>query len=267
MFLIETKRAFSRVSFKVSFFLVCTFCVLDILNYPIGKENILTEYLSGYVNTPLQNFVFFKLNAISNLLIIILPIISALSFSDSYIEDMKSGFIQNIYIRGKRHKYLISKYFANFLVGGTAFALPLLLDYIFCILSRPNIQPDPILTGQIIMEGGLLPSLFYSHGNLYTLMWIAIYFFYSGVFASIGLCASKLIKNKFIIIFVPFILYFVIECFCELTNNWAYSPEVFLYLSRVQSFSIIVSEFIFMFIITFIVFCFCGVNNDIYKND
>lgn len=95
-------------------------------------------------------------------------------------------------------------------------------------------------------------------------MWITIYFLYSAAFASIALCFSKLLKHKFVILFTPFVLYFLVEVFAEISNKMEYSPQAFLYLSLKQDFFIILSEFIFIFVITFIIFCFGGSNDEIY---
>ena len=268
MFLSEIKRAFSRKSFKLMLLLVSIICLISIWNVlrvGVYDKDILNQYIKGYVSNSFSDFIFFNGNPISNLLIIIMPIISSFSFSDSYIEDMKSGIIQNIYTKESRIKYFINKYLANFIVSGVAFSLPLLFDYILCIMSKPSIQPDPILTGQVIMKGGLFSNLFYSNAHLYTLMWIGIYFLYSGAFASIALCSSKLIKNKYVVLFVPFVINIILTLFCELIGKLIFSPSNFLYLSMNQSFAIIAGEFIAIFIITFILFCFTGVKSDVYK--
>ncbi len=270
MFLSEIKRASSRKSFKLMILLVSIICLLsiwDILKGGLNDRDILTQYMDGYVDTAFSKFIFFNSNPISNLLIIIMPIISAFSFSDSYIEDIKSGIIQSIYTRQSRVKYFINKYFANFIVSGVALSLPLLLDYILCIMIKPSIQPDPILTGQIIMKGGLFNNLFYSNAHLYTVMWIGIYFLYSGAFASIALCSSKVIKNKYVVLFVPFVLSIVVSIFCEIFDKLKYAPSSFLYLSRNQHFLIVAGEFITISIITFALFCFTGVKSDVYKVD
>lgn len=270
MFFSELKRAFSRNSFKLMILLVSIICLInlwDVFKVVWNNEDILSQYIGGYVSTSFSGFMFFNSNPFANILIIIMPIISAFSFSDSYIEDMKSGIIQSMYTRQSRVKYFINKYFANFIVSGVAFSLPLLLNYILCIMLKPSVQPDPILTGKIIMKGGLFTDLFYSNAHLYTIMWIGIYFLYSGTFASIGLCASKVIKNKYIVLFVPFILNIVVIILGEIFDGLKFVPSSFLYLSRNQHFSIIMGEFIVVSIITFVLFCFTGVRSDVYKVD
>lgn len=265
MFLIEIKRAFSRLSFKIAIAIGIIFCILSLKGMLIYRGDVLNNYINyGYARTPFDDFILFKLNPISNLIIIIMPIICALNYSDSYIEDVKSGFIKNIYTRQKKHNYLLSKYFANFIISGIAFSAPLLLNYVVLILLYPNVQPDPIFGSATIMDGALFSEFFYGHGNLYIMMWIIIYFLYSGAFASIALCSSKFLKNKFIVLFIPFILYLVVEIFAESVDKMQYSPEFFLYLSMNQNFFIILLEFMFIFLVTISLFCFGGLNNETY---
>lgn len=264
MFSIELKRAFSRLSFKIAISIGIVFCILSIVKIPMYGGDILDNYIKGFVGTPFEHFIFFKANPISNLLIIIMPIISTLGYSDSYIEDFKSGMIKGIYTRQNKRRYLLSKYFANFIAGGAAFALPLVLNYVTLILIYPSVQPNMVFGGTSIMPSGLLSNLFYGHANLYIIMWIAVYFLYSGAFASIALCFSTFIKNKFVVIFIPFILYILVEGFCELFNKIEYSPQTFLYLSMNKNFYAILLEFILIFMITISLFFFGGVKDEVY---
>jgi ABC-type transport system involved in multi-copper enzyme maturation permease subunit len=264
MFLIEIKRAFSRVSFKIAILIGILFSIVSLIKGPIYKGDILNSYINGFVHTPFDEFIVFKYNPISDLLLIIMPIISTLSYSDSYIEDEKSGLIKSIYTRHKKHSYLLSKYCANFVVSGFAFSIPLLLNYVSLILLYPSVQSDRMFGYSTIGVGGLYSELFYGHGNLYIIMWIVIYFLYSGAFASIALCVSKLIKNKFVVLFIPFILAIIVEIFTEIFHKVKYSPTHFLYISVDQDFSIILLEFILIFVITISFFCFGGFNNEDY---
>lgn len=264
MFYIEIRRAFSRVSFKISVLIGMVFCIASLIKSPMYTGDILKNYINGSVHAPFDNFIMFTSNPISNLLIIILPLINTLSYSDSYLEDLKSGFIKSIYTRYEKSKYLVSKYCANFIVSGLAFSIPLLINYFVLILLHPSLQPDPILGKQTIMFGGLFPKLFYSRPNLYIMMWITIYFLYSGAFASIALCVSQFIKNKFIVLAIPFTLFYLSEGFAEIVNKMEYSPESFLYLYNDQHFSIIILEFVIITTITFIVFCIGGLHNENY---
>lgn len=263
MFSVELKRGFSRLSFKIAILIGIIFCTLSIVQVR-GGNNDLQEYIKAYITTPFDNFIFFKLNPISNILILILPIISSLSYSDSYLEDVNSGFIKFIYTRQNKQKYLLSKYFANFIVSGISFAIPILLNFIALMILVPNVQPNPILGQPTIMYGGLFPQLFYKHPILYIMMWIIIYFLYAGAFASVGLSLGIFIKNKFVVLILPFIFCNVASVLFELCDKSKYAPFQFLYLSNEQNFFIILFEFLIIFVITVVLFSCGGYKNETF---
>jgi len=114
------------------------------------------------------------------------------------------------------------------------------------------------------MPGGLFPELFYNHPNMYIMLWILIYFLYAGAFSSIALSFGIFIKNKFVTLILPFIFYIMVGMLAELSDKLIYSPQCFLYLTTRQSFSIIVFEFIIIFIVTIALFCVGGYKHETY---
>lgn len=266
MFLIEIKRSFGKRSFKIVMFIGIIFVILQTVKFSTYCTiyNYLNQYTNAYITTPFDNFILFNLSPTSNIYLLIFPLLSALSYSDSYLEDENTGFIKYIYTRKKKINYLVSKFFANFIASGIAIIIPLMLNIIVLLLCEPNIQPHPILGKTVIMTGGLFPTLYYNSPFLYLIIWFVIYFLYAGVFASMGMAFSIFIKNKFAILIIPFIIYITTQLFTELINKQIYSPENFLYLSTAQSFPIICYEFIVIFTISIIVFCIGGNKNETY---
>jgi len=264
MFLCELKRAVSRLSFKIVILIGIVFSVLSLFQTGILGYTSSYEYIHTYWVSPFDRFIFFNLNPVSNILIMILPLLCTLCFSDSYLEDMSSGFLKSIYTREKKQSYLIAKFSANFIVSGVAFAAPLVLNLISLMMLFPNIQPHPILGKTTIFQGGLFPQFYYNHPVLYIFMWIFIYFLYSGVIGSIGLTLGIFIKNKFIILVSPFLIWWFGEVIFEFLNLGKFSPFQFLYLSNSQNISIIIFEFILLLSITFIPFYIGGCINETY---
>lgn len=266
MFLVELKKGFSRQSFKVAILIGTIFCILNITKYiSISiSDNYLQGYIKGYLETTYDNFILFNLTPLSNILILIFPLLSCISYSDSYLEDVQSGVIKFIYTRQSKVKYLISKFLSNFIVAGVSIAVPLMINFIIIILLYPSIPPHPVLGKVTIMDGGLFPDLYYSKPIVYIFMWIVIYFLYAGAFASIGLSLGVIIKNKYITIILPFIVYMVVEIIVELIDKPMYSPQQFLYLSRSQSPYIIICEFAIIFLISITIFLYGGYKNETY---
>ncbi|MBW6411667.1 hypothetical protein [Clostridium weizhouense] len=263
MFFQEVKRGFSRISFKIALFIGTVACILSSILMKTESYSI-QSYIKAYEISSYDNFIFFNLNSISNILILIFPILSVLSYSDSYLEDINSGFIKCIHTRYSKKKYLMYKFLSNFVVGGLGFVIPLIINFIILILSYPSLPTHAILGKQTILCGGLFPALFYTYPILYIALWLVIYFMYAGAFASISLGVSTIIKNKFVVLFIPFLLCNVIGILLDITNKHSYSPLSFLYLSIKQDIKVIILEFIGIMIVSMSLFYLGGTKNEIY---
>jgi len=264
MFLCELKRAASRLSFKIVILIGTIFSALSIIQTGRAGNTSIQEYIHSFWTSPFDNFIFFNLNPVSNILILIFPLLCAIPYSDSYLEDISSGFLKAIYTREKKQNYLIAKFFADFISSGIAFAAPLMFNLIALVMLYPSLSPHPILGRTTILEGGLLPQVYYAHPVFYILMWIFIYFLYSGATASIGLTLGVFIKNKFITLVSPFLIWWLVEGILEFCNLGKYSPLQFLYLSNSQDLVVIILEFIILLVATFIPFFLGGYVNETY---
>lgn len=263
MFFQEVKRCFSRISFKIALLIGVVACILSSISMKTEPYSI-EYYIKAYEVSSYDNFIFFNLNSISNILILIFPILSALSYSDSYLEDIHSGLIKYIYIRYSKNKYLMCKFVANFITGGLAFVIPLIINFIVLMLIYPSLPTHSILGKQTILYGGLFAALFYEHPIIYIWIWLAIYFLYAGAFASIALGISTIIRNKFIVLFMPFLLCNVIGVVLDVINKYYYSPLSFLYLSTKQDIKIIICEFVGIMMVSVSMFYFGGTKNEVY---
>lgn len=261
MFFQEIKRGLSRTSFKVVLLIGIIANIMSIFITNSGLYSI-ENYIKAYEISAYDNFIFFNLNSVSNVMILIFPILSAMSYSDSYLEDVNSGFVNYIYTRYSKQKYLICKFGSNFIISGLGIAIPLIINFIILILTVPSIQPNPILGKYTILCGGLASPLFYTHPILYILLWVLIYFMYAGAFASIALGISIAIKNRFVVLFVPFLLCNVIGIVLNLIDKYCYSPLSFLYVSNNQSLNVVIAEFIAIVMISIAIFYLGGNRNE-----
>ncbi len=259
MLLQEMKRGFSRRSFLIVFtigLIICTISAFNVSTY--------TDMVQGYVFTLYDGFFIFYPVSYSTTFIIIVPLLSCICYSDTYCEDLNSGFIKSIYTRKKKEQYLIIKYIANFIISGIAISVPLIVNYIILILRCPNIKPNAILGPNTILYTQLFSNVFYKHPTLYIALWIGIYFMYSGLFASIGLSLSTLIRKKNIALFLPFILSIVVELIVEIFDKLSYNPVNFLNMNLYQSFTIIIGEFLILSMISFTLFFVGGKRSETF---
>lgn len=181
--------------------------------YPImSPTNASEAWIAGHTNLP--GFIYY----------LILPILAALPFGISYFEDIHGGFLKGIYMRTPRRHYLAAKYAAVFVSGGTAAALPLIMNYGAALILLPNLLPNAIYH-----MGGIGPSeafyqIYFSHPSVYIVMYLLIDFCMGGMWACIALAASNLSDYKIIILIVPFFIQLVIHVLCTIFNQAVYSP-------------------------------------------
>lgn len=276
MLKIELKRGFKRNTFLITLAIGIIICLGDllinsqfyirrILDPSFGTQAFSLEFMKGFVRSPYESFALFSPSEMSNLFFILIPILSAISFSDSYLEDLNSGFLKNVLSRCSKRNYLHSKFFANFIVSGITIALPLLIQLIFLLATRPNIMPYK-LSGTISM-GWLNLDLFFNNPLAYTLIWIFISFMFAGVISSIALGISIVLRNKFVAVIAPFIVVMGIHILFDLLGLYRYSVIDFLR----GGFSIIgmkfyhmVITFALMFLLTYIPFYFGGKSNEVF---
>lgn len=268
---IELKRGFKRKSFIFALLACTVICILDYLI--VNQYNIIFSYenyphfLSNYMKVGgrscYDNFIFFRLSPFSQILTITMPILVAISYSDSYLEDLNSGFLKSILTRCSKAKYLRSKYIANFILSGITFSFPLIIRLIMLITTQGSILPDKTNCTALI-NGSLWINLYLSHPLLYILLWIFIYFIFSGVISSIALSFSILIRNKFVVLVAPFITLSVIEIIFSLIRLGDFSPSRFLFhYPNVNPVSVIIT-FIVMLGVTFLTFYIGGKSNEIF---
>ena len=75
---------------------------------------------------------------------IILPLLAVLPYSASFLQDIKSGYVKQIYTRAERKSYLLAKFSIVFLAGGIAAVIPLLLNFMLCMMSLPMLLPQNV---------------------------------------------------------------------------------------------------------------------------
>lgn len=127
-----------------------------------------------------------------------LPILCALPYTASFIDDVKSGFIKSYLPRTTVSRYLRGKVGACIISGGLVLALGLLLAYgISALVFTP--MEGPLLEGEEAQP--LLAEL----------MKRLPLFFCSGAFwALVGMTFATLTKSRYMAFASPFIFYYVL---------------------------------------------------------
>ena len=194
-----------------------------------------------------QSYIFFML----------IPILSVLPHSLSLANDRSSGYTYNLFVRGNKKKYYISKYITTFISGGLVVVIPLLINIFLSICTLPSLIPDPSTGTSMIMDNMMWAEFYFEHPNLYIFFYLLIIFAFAGCMAVLGLTIGTSVYNSFMITVMPFIFYLFSYAISTL-NNWGkYCP--FMYLTPAQrvediSFSIILTEILLLLSITLFVY-------------
>lgn len=207
---LELRRAFSSIGFWAGIAVGVLFIVLHFtteimavvkrnefrLNgaFNIEPSGVWTNWLGYDMETHNYTYLYYT----------ILPILASLPYASSGWEDIKSCYRIQICARISRRKYLAAKYFTVFLSGGAVCTLPLVLDFLLCCLFLPVFTP---LASYASGPLWFMPwaDLFYRCPLAYVLLFLLISFCFGGIYACLGLAATKLLKNRFLIQFFPYI--------------------------------------------------------------
>ena len=127
-----------------------------------------------------------------------LPILAALPYTASFIDDVKSGFIKEYLPRTTVPRYIAGKAVGCAVSGGLTLALGIFIAYGFAALMFLPMEAYP-------KPGETVPNYF---GNL---METALMFFASGAFWSLtGMTFAALTDSKYMAYASPFVLFYLL---------------------------------------------------------
>ena len=151
-------------------------------------------------------------------LTICLPIVCALPYAASFVDDVKTNFLKLYISRTSNRGYILGKAAGCLVSGGAVVVLGLWLAYgvsaaLFSPLESPldPDAPDPAYTMTLLRNCGLI--------------------FLSGGFWSLfGMTMSALMESKYIAYAAPFIIYYVLIILCEryFTSLYVVYPKAWL---------------------------------------
>lgn len=134
----------------------------------------------------------------SDAMTLALPIIAALPFTSSFIDDIKSGFVKEYLPRTTKSGYLLGKIFGSLVSGGLSVSLGVLLGYLVAALVFSPMEAA--------LEPGAAARPYFEE-----LMGKALLFFCSGAFWSlVGLTLATLTNSRYMAYASPFVLYYVL---------------------------------------------------------
>lgn len=161
-------------------------------------------------------------NFASNLYYFIFPVIISIALGDSIFRERISGNQNYMFMRMNRKKYYTVKFATTYITAFLMFVLPLFLgvllvnlltnqwDYTAYAASYKSLVEGTITLPDNLFIGDIKP-LFSDLLIMSPYVYIAFYYVLGGLFASgyicMGLALSMFIKNHYLVVFMPQIIY------------------------------------------------------------
>lgn len=190
------KNEFKRVFFSKNALIVF---LLTILLFNIAFYQgfgIITKQLKELCDA-LDIFIFAREEGVG----LLAPLLASFIFSDSYLLDYDSTFLNFIYLRISKRKYVLTKILVNAIVSGLVVVLAYCVIFggliILFGLKKTSLQP---LTGPF-------SYIFYKSKILYFVLLLIVSFIFNVIFATFSLGLSPWIKNRYLTILSSFFYY------------------------------------------------------------
>ncbi len=191
----ELFRAFANRYFLISLGIGVTIAVAHIFQFviPDNLEGMQYENLpSVFPNSAFSRWMgAWGYPIHPDLFYFLSPVLATLPFGWSLCSDSKNGYLNQIYTRGRRGRYLAAKALALFVSGGTAVAVPLIVNFVGTACVLPMILPDPVGIGYfMVLPMSFLGELYFENALLYNLAYYGIIFLAGGLMALLAIPLS-----------------------------------------------------------------------------
>ncbi|TCP29947.1 hypothetical protein EV207_10741 [Scopulibacillus darangshiensis] len=189
------------------------------------------RYYVFYPRSAYVSWMYF-ISPIYYIYVLIFPLLSALAYSDAYAEDYNTGLVKGILTRIEKKSYLLVRYGVNFCVGGFVATFPLFVNFIGEMAAYPLIENNYFFGMALVKQDSFFPELFYNHPLIYTLVRLLLVFLLGGMLASLGLAFSTSVKNRYIVLVFPFLIFMVVDILTATINEKYSLTTLFLQNSQ-----------------------------------
>lgn len=210
----EFRRCFSgrKLRFSLCFGLLLAVChiVLDVL--PLVQW--LSSWQGDYFLTPHSAYGhWIGMDAATiwpTLFYMLLPLLTALPFSDTAFWDFDSGYCVQIVSRASKRNYLLAKAITIFSTGAVLTGGILLFDFLGTTTLLPLVTPEATTNLYGISNRSIFPALFYGAPLRYTLLYIALDAVLAGAWNCLALVSSVLLHDRLQALLAPFLVYLLL---------------------------------------------------------
>jgi len=142
-----------------------------------------------------------------------LPVLCALPFATSFLEDVSTGYIRLVLYRTTKRMYLVSKYLVCVISGFLTAAIGLLLSWGIAALMLMPLEPLEVenVTQEVWNR---LPAVFAAG-----MLW-----------AAVGMILGAVTESRFMAVASPFVLCYLLIILCEryFTGLFVFYPREFM---------------------------------------
>ncbi len=210
-FLLECKRMFTNKRF-----ILC--CCIVFIFLLCGAYDM---FLPGY---DVVEAMIFSLGANATaILALFWTMIGSVPWAVSFFEERESGYQKYLQSKVGNIKYFVSKYCSNVVAAFTVILLPEFLLFVIFILMKGT---DVSLTN--CTDISYLPEVALHHPIIYCFLLMLATALASAAYSSLCMAVSVYIKNKFIAIVIPFVVY-IVTCLTLRSTTFFWLSGSFLY--------------------------------------
>ncbi len=212
---------------------------------PVYPLTVFEKWIGGE-NSSIFSTIYFML----------CPLISAVPYGGTLIEDIKTGYIKNICISQKRYMYFYTKYIVAFSTGMFS-VLPLICNFLLTALIFPAMLPQACSGFYPINAKSMLGDLFYGHPYEYLVLWLLLDIIFYGFLSTLSLTVSFLTNYCYVAILTPFLVSIVLYGITWISEYTMIAPFHFLRPSQpyAANFFSILIEILAMIVVGAIYIC------------
>ena len=169
-----------------------------------------------------------NISVYSSMYYFLLPILIALPFVGTLKEDLRTGYVRNVFIRVDKCSYYIAKFSVNFVVAGMITVIPLILNFILTAMVLPLVKPQSGSFLFPIYQCHFLGDFYYEHPFCYVVIYLILNFIFMGLLSVTGLLAAFFCERVFSAMLTPFMVYLLLYALTQITGWHEVCPFAFL---------------------------------------
>ena len=160
----------------------------------------------------------------SSIFYLIYPVLASLPYAWSMAEELRTGYVAQVFVREKRSHYFTGKFIAAFLSGGIAIDSALALNlYLLTLLQKTTYSVPYYMTSGFI-PGSFCSTLYYEKPVAFALIWLCVSFLWGGAFAVLCCSLGFFLRRKLYLVPAMLVIYILQSLVAEMLPiyRWFY---------------------------------------------